>query len=507
MKGITVPRVRVPQAAMENSLVNLLSTEQALEAILQTFTDTNFVLSPDGEILDYKSNAPFLRYIFPGSLQNKRIADIFPAALAEQLENALHTVQQTGNVFSLEYVLPVSNRDYWFDARVIPISESKIMLIARDITECRETRIKMERQVQQLSILRSIDLAIASGLDLNLLLSMLLDRVMALIHVDAATVLLLNSKTNLLEFAAGKGFHSNILQYTRLKLGEGCSGRVALEREMIHIPDLRKDKAEFDRSPLFAQENFVTYWGVPLMAKGRVLGVLEMFHRLPLKPDKDLQNFLVMVAGQAAIAIDSAMMFSELQRSNVELSLAYDATIEGLSRALDLRDKETKEHTFRVTDITVKLATRLGIKQSDLIHVRRGAILHDIGKVAIPDQILFKPGPLAKDEWEIMRKHPGIAVELLSPVSYLEPALEIPHWHHEKWDGSGYPDGLSQEEIPFAARLFALADVYDALISNRPYRSAWSKWDAVQYIEDQAGSHFDPRIVPEFLDLINTSSF
>ena len=507
MKGITVPRVRVSQTIMENSLVNLSSTEQTLEAVLQTFTDTNFVLNPDGEILDYKSNDPSLRYLFPGPIHNRKIADVFPAYLAEQLENALQTVRQTGNVVPLEYVLPVSNREYWFEARLIPVSDSKIMLIARDITECRETKIKMERQVQQLSILRSIDLAIASGLDLNLLLSMLLDRVMALMHVDAATVLLLNSKTNLLEFAAGKGFHSNILQYTRLKLGEGCAGRVALEREMINIPDLRKDKMEFDRSPLFVQENFVTYWGVPLMAKGRVLGVLEMFHRAPLKPDKDLQNFLVMVAGQAAIAIDSAMMFSELQRSNVELSLAYDATIEGLSRALDLRDKETKEHTFRVTDITVKLATRLGVKQTDLIHVRRGAILHDIGKVAIPDQILFKPGPLGKEEWEIMRRHPDIAVELLSPVSYLEPALEIPHWHHERWDGTGYPDGLRQEDIPFSARLFALADVYDALISKRPYRSAWSKWDAVQYIEDQAGTHFDPRIVPEFLDLINTNSF
>ena len=487
--------------------MNLSSTEQALEAVLQTFTDTNFVLTPNGEILDYRSNASFLRYLFPGSLRNKRITDVFPANLAEQFEQALRTVQQTGNIVPLEYVLPVSNREYWFDARLIPVSDSKVMLIARDITECRETKIKMERQVQQLSILRSIDLAIASGLDLNLLLSMLLDRVMALMHVDAATVLLLNSRTNLLEFAAGKGFRSNILQYTRLKMGEGCAGRVALEREMIHIPDLTRDRMEFNRSPLFVQENFVTYWGVPLMAKGRVLGVLEMFHRSALKPDKDLQNFLVMVAGQAAIAIDSAMMFSELQRSNVELSLAYDATIEGLSRALDLRDKETKEHTFRVTDITVKLATRLGVKQSDMIHVRRGSILHDIGKVAIPDQILFKPGPLGKEEWEIMRKHPDIAVELLSPVSYLEPALEIPHWHHEKWDGSGYPDGLSQEDIPFAARLFAVADVYDALTSNRPYRSAWSKQEAVEYIEEQAGTHFDPRVVPEFLDLINVSSF
>lgn len=251
----------------------------------------------------------------------------------------------------------------------------------------------------------------------------------------------------------------------------------------------------------------MTYWGVPLIAKGRVLGVLEMFHRSPLRWDTDLRNFLAMVGGQAAIAIDSAKMFSELQKSNVELSLAYDATIEGLSRALDLRDKETKEHTSRVTNITVKLAARLGVDQSNLIHIRRGAMLHDIGKVAIPDQILFKPGPLAEEEWRIMRRHPDIAVELLSTVSYLEPALEIPHWHHEKWNGTGYPDGLDHEHIPFSARLFALVDVYDALISNRPYRSAWPKQDAIRYIASEAGKHFDPKIVPDFLDLVKGNEF
>jgi putative nucleotidyltransferase with HDIG domain len=293
----------------------------------------------------------------------------------------------------------------------------------------------------------------------------------------------------------------------RLKFGEGHSGQVALERTMMNVPDLRTDRMDFEQSPLFLKEGFVAYWGVPLIAKGRVLGVLELLHRSHLKPDTDLRNFLAMVAGQAAIAIDSARMFGELQRSNVELSLAYDATIEGLARALDLRDKETKEHTFRVTAITVNLAVRLGVEPAELVHIRRGAILHDIGKVAIPDQILFKPGPLVRDEWEIMRRHPAIAVDLLSSVSYLEPAIEIPHWHHERWDGTGYPDGLRQEEIPFSARLFALADVYDALISNRPYRSAWTKQRALDYIEAQAGTHFDPKIVPQFLDLINGSGF
>ncbi len=487
--------------------MNLSSAEQTLEVILRTYMVTSFLLTPSGDILDYESNDRSLPYAFSEAIQNKNIKDIFPADVAEKLQQALQMVEQTGDMVPLEYVLTLLNREYWFDVHLIPISNSQTMLIARDITERRGIEIKMKRQMQQLSILRSIDLAIASGLDLNLLLSMLLDRVMVLIHADAATVLLLNPNTNLLEFACGKGFRSNTLQTTRLKLGEEYAGRVALERNLIHIPNIQTDQVEFARSPLFRQENFVTYFGVPLVAKGRVLGVLEMFHRFPFTPDTDLRNFLATAAGQAAIAVDSAKMFSELQRSNIELGLAYDTAIEGLSRALELRDKETKEHTSRVADITVKLAARLGVEQSALIHIRRGAILHDIGKLAIPDQILFKPGPLADEEWEIMRRHPDIAVELLSPVSYLEPALEIPHWHHEKWNGTGYPDGLDREDIPLAARLFALADVYDALLSRRPYRSAWSKRDTIRYMEGEAGQHFDPKILPEFLDLVKGNGF
>ncbi|HSA99625.1 MAG TPA: HD domain-containing phosphohydrolase [Anaerolineales bacterium] len=487
--------------------MNLSSAEQTLEAILQTYRVDSFLLTLDGVILDYGSGGRSLPYAFSDILPNKNIRDIFPTDLVKRLEQALQMVERTGNMIPLEYALPVSNREYWFDARLIPVSDSRIMLITRDITACREIENKMKQQMQQLSILRSIDLAIASGLDLNLLLSMLLDRITVLMHADAATVLLLNPKTNLLEFASGKGFRSVTLQYARLRLGEEYAGRVALERNLIHIPDIRTDRVEFARSPLFRHENFVTYWGVPLVAKGRVMGVLEMFHRSPFTPDADLREFLLTAAGQAAIAVDSSRMFSDLQRSNIELGLAYDAAIEGLSRALDLRDKETKEHTSHVADITVDLAARLGVEQSALVHIRRGAVLHDIGKLAIPDQILFKPGPLAKEEWEIMRRHPDIAVELLSPVNYLEPALEIPHWHHEKWDGTGYPDGLDREDIPLAARVFALADVYDALLSRRPYRSAWTRADTVRYMESEAGKHFDPRILPEFLDLIQRNAF
>ncbi len=192
------------------------------------------------------------------------------------------------------------------------------------------------------------------------------------------------------------------------------------------------------------------------------------------------------------------------ERANIDdahrlLMEAYDATIEGWSNAMDLRDKETEGHTRRVTDMTLVLARAMGMRYDQLMHARRGALLHDIGKLGIPDNILLKAGQLTDEEWAIMRKHPQYAHELLAKISYLQPALDIPFCHHEKWDGSGYPRGLKGDEIPLAARLFAVVDVWDALTSDRPYRSAWSKEKAIDYIQEQSGKHFDPQVVEVLL--------
>jgi putative nucleotidyltransferase with HDIG domain len=286
-------------------------------------------------------------------------------------------------------------------------------------------------------------------------------------------------------------------------MGEGYAGMAALQQKIISVPDLQHGKTGFLRSPRFLSEGFQSYYGLPLVAKGRVRGVLEIFHRAPLHPDVDWLDFMETLAGQAAIAVENAILLKELQRTNFELTLAYNTTIEGWSRALDLRDRDTEGHTERVTDLTIKLARRLGLGEAELVHVRRGAILHDIGKMAIPDSILLKPGPLTSEEWEIIRQHPRYAFELLSPISYLGQAIDIPHYHHEKWDGSGYPAGLSENQIPLHARLFAIIDVYDALTSHRPYRTAWSKQKAIDYIREQSGKHFDPAIVPEFLKTVD----
>jgi putative two-component system response regulator len=193
---------------------------------------------------------------------------------------------------------------------------------------------------------------------------------------------------------------------------------------------------------------------------------------------------------------------AKLREANSQLLNAYEATIEGLSHALDLRDRETEGHSRRVTELTVKLAQALNMSDEEITHIRRGALLHDMGKIGIPDSILHKSDSLTEEEWGIMRKHPQFAYDMLSPIEYLRPALEIPYSHHEKWDGSGYPRGLKGEEIPMSARLFAIADVWDALTSDRPYRSAWTEAEALTYIREQSGKHFDPQVVDLFFEVI-----
>ncbi|MBN2084102.1 MAG: GAF domain-containing protein [Anaerolineales bacterium] len=360
-----------------------------------------------------------------------------------------------------------------------------------------------QRRLQHITALRAIDMAITSSLDLRVTLNFFLDQVTIRLGIHAASVLLLDPRTQILQFTAGRGFHTQALHHTKLRLGEGVAGRAALERRMIHIPDLTKSSEAFRRAPMLTEEGFVSYFAAPLMAKGQVKGVLEIFHRAPLEPDNEWLEFLDTLAVQAAIAIDNAGLFEGLQRSNLELAMAYDATIEGWSRALDLRDRETEGHTLRVTDMTLRLARSMGVTEEELVHMRRGALLHDIGKMGIPDNILLKPGPLTDEEWLVMRRHPEYAYELLSLVNYLRPALLIPYCHHEKWDGTGYPRGLREEAIPLAARLFAVVDVWDALRSERPYRQAWPADKVRGYLMEQSGKHFDPQALSMFIKLLD----
>jgi HD-GYP domain-containing protein (c-di-GMP phosphodiesterase class II) len=345
-------------------------------------------------------------------------------------------------------------------------------------------------------------MAITASLDLRVVLDVLLSKVTHALDVDASAILLLNPKTLNLEYEAVNGFLSKTFRSVVMRIGEGLSGRIAFDRHSIHLTSLSEYTHNPDYALLIKEEGFIFYYGVPLIAKGQIIGVLEAFNRASLVITEEWINFLETMASQAAIAIDNAKLFDDLQRSNIDLALAYDTTLDGWSRALDLRDKETEGHTRRVAELTLQMVQATGIGDKQLIHIRRGALLHDIGKMGVPDSILLKPGKLTDEEWKVMRMHPKYAFDLLNPIAYLRPSLDIPYCHHEKWDGSGYPRGLKGESIPFAARIFAIVDVWDALINNRPYRPAWLPHKAFEYIIDQSGKHFDPRFVDIFSHII-----
>jgi putative nucleotidyltransferase with HDIG domain len=363
-----------------------------------------------------------------------------------------------------------------------------------------------EKRLRRLDTLRVLDKTVAASLDLQLILHVFLDHVTNQLGVDAAALLLYHPVLQESEYAAVNGVEILNLQGKRIRLGDGLHRSVIINRKPVRITNLFLELqslpgAHLYRSlPTFVQ-SFQAYDAVPLITKGQLKGVLELFHRSPPQVDPEWEAFLEILAGQAAMAIDDAQMFSGLQKANMELILAYDATIEGWSRALDLRDKETEGHTQRVMEMTIQLAQEMGFSGGDLVNLRRGALLHDIGKMGVPDRILNKPGPLSEDEWFIMRKHPEFAYEMLSPITYLNPAIDIPYCHHEHWDGSGYPRGLKGTDIPLSARIFSVVDVWDALCSNRPYRAMWEEQDAWAYIQEMKGVQFDPQVVEIFKKL------
>jgi HD-GYP domain-containing protein (c-di-GMP phosphodiesterase class II) len=386
----------------------------------------------------------------------------------------------------------------------ITSNEARLLNAIADISANAINRASLyeetERRLQRLLAMREIEKAITASLDLNVTLTVLVEQVLHQLNMDAADVLLFNPETQLLEFAVGEGFRNPYNRSSR-SLSQSYPHQAVFSRRITSIPNLNTDQSGLLEKIRSRGEEYEAYFAAPLLVKGQVKGVLELYKRTPFSPNPEWISFLEMLSGQAAIAIDNAELFEHLQQSNIRLALAYDDTIEGWSRALDLRDHETEGHTQRVTELTLRLAQAANVREAELIHMRRGALLHDIGKMAIPDAILLKPGAHNTEEWEIIRKHPTYAYELLSPIDFLKPALDIPYCHHEHWDGTGYPRGLKGEQIPVAARIFSIVDVYDALISDRPYRPGWDRDKTIAYIRDQAGKLFDPEMVQLFLNL------
>ncbi len=488
---------------LERTAAALMETEKRFQIALKN--SPTVVFAQDQDLRYTWIENP--RWALPsGYFLGRTDFEIYEPFTAARLWALKTEVLKTGVGVQTEMWMVVGEMSGYYDLTIEPTFNSHgevngLICSAADLTEIKLANERAEQQLKRLAALRKIDQTITSTLDLRVTLNLLLDQVSTLLEVDASSILLFNPQMQQLEFGAGVGFRSSRIREISLALGQGLAGLAVMQRRGSGIVDLDKS-TDFVRRDALIGDEFVQYTNLPLIAKGEVEGVLEVYNRTYVDWDPEWVQFFEALAGQAAIAIDNMMLYEELKRKNADLMLAYDATLEGWSRALELRDQETDGHSRRVTDLAVRLAHRLGMSDDELVDFRRGTLLHDIGKMGVPDSILLKPGPLSSEEWAIMRNHPQYAYQMLAPIPYLRRALDIPYCHHEHWDGSGYPRGLKGEEIPLGARVFSVVDVWDALRSDRPYRPAWPPEKALQYIKDLSGRQFDPRVVQVFLEIL-----
>ena len=351
---------------------------------------------------------------------------------------------------------------------------------------------------QESENLRQATAALSTSLDLDQVLESILTSLKQVVHYDSASIFLLEGDHLMIRIVNG-----NINAAKLLGRSFPATDPLFQEVRAKFVPIILEDASADPRFQGWGDTQAVRGWmSIPLITRSEVIGFITMDNYKYAAYSQEAAVMAQAFAHQAAAAIENARLFKGIQSSLEELNQAYESTIEGWSKAMDLRDKETEGHTLRVTTMTHQLAQAMGIEGDQLMHIRRGALLHDIGKMGVPDRILLKPDNLSDDELLIMRQHPKFAYDMLEPIAYLNPALDIPYCHHERWDGKGYPRGLKGRQIPLAARLFSVVDVWDALTSDRPYRPAWTEKEAIEYIKELSGEHFDPEIVKKFVEMV-----
>jgi PAS domain S-box-containing protein len=491
------------QAEMERAgaLNALVESKAQLEAAFNNIPFEIWLSGADGRCI--KQNPVSRQYW--GNTEGKlpetlKLPVEIRSAWAERNQRVL-----SGQVAHDSQVIQKDGKSLYFDTILAPIQVGNRITgfvgVNIDVTEHIQSELKNRNNIERLSALRDIDQVILGGNDIRAVMDGICGHVSALLRVDAVEILRYDSSTLTLETLARRGIESYSL-FNHFPVQDDIASKAVLEQKVIFEQDFPKLLEAFPNCDVMKMENFRTYIAIPLIAKGFVRGVLEVFQHTDLNPDDDWWELAQALANQAAIAIDNLSLFQDLQRSNADLCLAYDLTLEGWSKALEIRDQETEGHAQRVTTLTLRLTEALGVPRNQIIHIRRGALLHDIGKMGIPDKILHKPGPLTDEEWRIVKKHPQMAFDLLLPIPFLHRALDIPYCHHERWNGSGYPRGLKGKDIPLAARIFSVVDVWDALTSDRPYRAAISPQKASRYLREQSGQYFDPEIVKVFEKVI-----
>jgi response regulator RpfG family c-di-GMP phosphodiesterase len=353
-------------------------------------------------------------------------------------------------------------------------------------------------QADRLSLLLHLSKTFNSSLDLDEVLNRVMDEVIVAVHAERGFVMLYDPEEHL-KFRVARGMDQKTIEDPLFQVSRGVVEKVERDSQPILTVNAQEDE-RFSARQSIVSLKVRSILCVPLKNRGRKLGVIYVDNRIHsgIFTESDLELFGA-IASTAAIAIDNASLFNDVQQSKQELEAAYATTLIGWARAIELRDHETEGHTRRVTDKTVLFAESLGISETEISHIYRGALLHDIGKMGVSDSILRKPGPLTPEERAEMEKHPQFAFDMLDPITFLKPAIEIPHCHHEKWDGSGYPRKLKGKQIPRSAQIFSIVDVWDALSHDRYYRKAWPQEQVATYLLGEKDKSFNPEMVQAFV--------
>jgi PAS domain S-box-containing protein/putative nucleotidyltransferase with HDIG domain len=513
----------------EGTLEDISNEQAASSALQESLHFSRTIIASVGEgVVVYDAD---LRYVvwnnfmesLTGILQDellgKPAAEAFPRLKEQGIEAMLLRALAGETVYAegLPYNFPRSKNQGWYSAVYSPHISSTgeiigVVATIHDITERKHFEAEQERLLLseynlrlQAETLGRVSQAMNAVLEMPALLDSICKESARLFNVESAHIWLVKKNaedgSEYLQGIAGFGRGRDQVVGMRVPLGDpiNLGARVIRARQPVCINEV-KDELHTGLSSIFKVASIL---GVPLFKGETAIGALLIVNNRKMNAftNEDLE-IAMQLGNHAAIAVNNARLFDDAQSARENLERSYVNTLEGWAKALELRDAETEGHSQRVTEMAVRLARAMGIRDEMLEHLRRGALLHDIGKMGIPDRILGKSDELSGEEWRIMRQHPVYAYELLSSIEYLRPALVIPFLHHEKWDGTGYPLGLDGEKIPLPARIFAVVDVFDALTSDRPYRHAWPRERAIQYITSNAGKHFDPAVVDVFLKIM-----
>lgn len=494
-----------------------IKSERQFREALQNLSLAAVILDIDGRIIfcnDYLANISGWQ---PQDLTGRYWCSQFvPEEQQPECRKEIAEAARTGRITAHEDTPLVlrngSTRTFnWSNTLLVSEDEqvAGIVRIGEDVTEQRKSEALLRESLRQtrlhlsrLNALRNIDAAITSSMDTPQKLEHVLATIQESLDVDAVDILRLDQGANTLVPIAVRDLPKDAFKSQPYLLSDPVLMALRENNQPLMLHNQANDNLPQWTKMRLVDDTWIEFYGAaPMISGSRLIGVLEVFARQSLETDEGWLEHFKSMALQAAITLENDEMVQGIQRANLELAQAYEGTLLGWARALELRDKETRGHSERMMELTMRLGRRLGMNTQQLEDIARGVLLHDIGKMGVPDYILHKPGPLTEEEWVVMRQHPQFAYNLLKNIPYLAGALEVAYCHHEHWDGSGYPRGLKGEEIPFNARIFTIVDVWDALTHDRPYRPAWPEEEALNYIRSKAGSEFDPALVEAFIKM------